>query len=196
MTNGRKKNPNRGHHNKSLSVGCPANISENFLRHTLLVVLVSAAMFLPSLLHASPAEDERPSVSFPHPEWLDSTCEREQRVDSMVALYLSKEWHVNFSSNNRITVFKRGQEKFDDLFEAIRQARSSIHLEYFNFRNDSISQQLFTLLAECASRGVKVRALFDGFGNSSNNRPLKQKHLEMLREHGIEIYEFDRVRFP
>ncbi len=166
------------------------------MRHTLLVVLVSAAMFLPSLLHASPIEDELPSVSVPHPEWLDSTCEREQQVDSMVALYLSKEWHVNFSSNNRITIFKRGQEKFDDLFEAIRQARSSIHLEYFNFRNDSISQQLFTLLAECASRGVKVRALFDGFGNSSNNRPLKQKHLEMLREHGIEIYEFDRVRFP
>lgn len=120
----------------------------------------------------------------------------DSRVDSAVVDYLSKEWHVHFSSNNRIVIFKRGQEKFDDMFEAIRHAKKSIHLEYFNFRNDSISQQLFTLLAERAANGVEVRALFDGFGNSSNNRPLKQKHLQMLREHGIEIYEFDPIRFP
>lgn len=117
-------------------------------------------------------------------------------VDSIVKDYLKKTWNVNFSDNNRVVIFKRGQEKFDDMFRAISQAKKSIHLEYFNFRNDSISQQLFTLLAERAAHGVKVRALFDGFGNSSNNRPLKQKHLEMLREHGIEIYEFDPIRFP
>ena len=62
-----------------------------------------------------------------------------------------------------------GQEKFDDMFAAIRQARSSIHLEYFNFRNDSIARLLFELLGQKASEGVEVRALFDGFGNTSNN---------------------------
>lgn len=169
---------------------------EKKMRCILLVAIFSAAIFLPTLLHAATAKNEQSNQPIPSLDCSDAKHEMQQRVDSMVVNYLSKEWHVNFSSNNRITIFKRGQEKFDDMFQAIRQARKSIHLEYFNFRNDSISQQLFTLLAECASRGVKVRALFDGFGNSSNNRPLKQKHLEMLREHGIEIYEFDRVRFP
>ena len=89
-----------------------------------------------------------------------------------------------------------GQEKFDDMFEAIRQAKSSIHLEYFNFRNDSIAMALFQLLKEKAAQGVEVRALFDGFGNDSNNRPLLKKHIRQLREDGIEIYEFDPVRFP
>lgn len=74
-----------------------------------------------------------------------------------------------------------GQEKFDDMFKAIRQARSSIHLEYFNFRNDSIAGLLFNMLAEKASEGVEVRALFDSFGNASNNRPLRKRHLKAIR---------------
>lgn len=89
-----------------------------------------------------------------------------------------------------------GQEKFDDMFKAIRQAKSSVHLEYFNFRNDSIASLLFGILAEKVKQGVEVRALFDGFGNDSNNRPLKRKHLNKIRDKGIEIYEFDPVNFP
>lgn len=89
-----------------------------------------------------------------------------------------------------------GQEKFDDLFLAIRQARKSVHLEYFNFRNDSIANCLFNLLAEKAQEGVEVRALYDAFGNASNNKPLKKKHIKALRAKGIEIYEFDPLRFP
>lgn len=103
---------------------------------------------------------------------------------------------VTFTHNNSITLLKNGREKFDDMFEAIRQARSSIHLEYFNFRSDSIASALFDLLRQKAAEGVEVRALFDGFGNSSNNRPLRRKRLERLRAAGIQIYEFDPIRFP
>lgn len=103
---------------------------------------------------------------------------------------------VTFSHDNSVTLLMTGKEKFDDMFQAIRQARSSIHLEYFNFRNDSIATELFTLLAEKAAQGVEVRALFDGFGNDSNNRPLRAKHLKKLRAAHIEIYEFDPIRFP
>ena len=116
--------------------------------------------------------------------------------DSQIVNYLKAHFDVPFTDNNKLVFFKTGQEKFDDLFAAIRQARRSIHLEYFNFRNDSISRALFDLLAKKAQEGVKIRALFDGFGNSSNNRPLRRKHLEALRAQGIEIYEFDPLRFP
>ena len=89
-----------------------------------------------------------------------------------------------------------GQEKFDDLFLAIKQAKSSVHLEYFNFRNDSIARLLFDILEEKAAEGVEVRALFDAFGNSSNNRPLKRHHLDSIRAKGVEIYKFDPITFP
>lgn len=118
-----------------------------------------------------------------------------QTSDSLIVKELRSEG-VSFSKNNTVTLLLTGQEKFDDLFTAIRQAKSSIHLEYFNFRNDSIANQLFNLLADKVKEGVEVRALFDAFGNMSNNKPLRKKELDNLRERGIEIYEFDPIRFP
>lgn len=118
-----------------------------------------------------------------------------QSSDSLLVESLRKEG-ISFSHNNSVTLLMNGQEKFDDLFKAIQQARQTIHLEYFNFRNDSIATLLFNLLATKAHEGVKVRALFDGFGNDSNNKPLKKKQLKKLRESGIDIHEFDPVGFP
>lgn len=119
----------------------------------------------------------------------------EDRRDSLTIAEL-RELGVRFSDNNRLTLLTTGTDKFDDMFEAIRQARHFVHLEYFNFRNDSIGNVLFTLLARKAREGVKVRAMFDSFGNSSNNRPLRRSHLEQMRAAGIEIYEFDPIVFP
>lgn len=103
---------------------------------------------------------------------------------------------VTFSHNNSLKLLMSGQEKFDDMFRAIRDAKESIHMEYFNFRNDSIANLLFDLLGEKAQSGVEVRLLYDAFGNYSNNQPLKKKHLQKIRETGIQIYEFDPLRFP
>ena len=125
-----------------------------------------------------------------------SGCKAATKSDVDIVRFLQEEFGVKFTDNNRVVLFKTGKEKFDDLFPAIRAAKESIHLEYFNFRNDSISAQLFSLLVQKAAEGVKVRALFDGFGNSSNNRPLRANHLDSLRRHGIEIYEYDPIRFP
>lgn len=118
-----------------------------------------------------------------------------QTSDSLIVDIMRKEG-VSFSHDNSVTLLTSGREKFQDMFAAIRQARKSIHLEYFNFRNDSIANALFDLLAQKVTEGVEVRALFDGFGNDSNNRPLKKKHVEYQRSRGIQLYEFDPIRFP
>lgn len=115
--------------------------------------------------------------------------------DSAIVRTLRNEG-VTFSHDNSITLLMNGQEKFDDMFAAIRQAKSSVHLEYFNFRNDSIASLLFSILKDKVSEGVEVRALFDGFGNDSNNRPLKKQHVKALRDAGIDIHEYDPIRFP
>lgn len=122
-------------------------------------------------------------------------CANAQTSDSVIVNKL-KERGVSFSHNNSVTLLATGREKFKDMFQAIRNARHSIHLEYFNFRNDSIARELFHLLEEKAQHGVEVRALFDAFGNSSNNRPLKQRHLDTIRAKGVEIYKFDPIVFP
>ncbi len=115
--------------------------------------------------------------------------------DSLIRHQL-EEYGISFSSDNSVVLLFSGQEKFDDMFEAIRQARQSVHLEYFNFRNDSIASLLFDLLREKRKEGVEVRAMFDAFGNDSNNQPLRKYHVEALRNDSIDIYEFDPIRFP
>ena len=118
-----------------------------------------------------------------------------QSSDSLILRQL-QDYGIQFSHDNRVTLLYSGQEKFDDMFEAIRQAHHSVHLEYFNFRNDSIASLLFEILTEKRKEGVEIRAIFDGFGNDSNNQPLRKHHIKALRNDSVEIYEFDPVRFP
>lgn len=106
------------------------------------------------------------------------------------------DYGITFSDDNSVSLLFSGQQKFDDMFEAIRQAKHSVHLEYFNFRNDSIAMLLFDVLKEKRKQGVEIRAMFDAFGNDSNNQPLLKKHLQALRNDSINIIEFDPIRFP
>ncbi len=118
-----------------------------------------------------------------------------QTSDSLIVQTLRSK-KINFSDNNSVTLLMSGEEKFDDMFKAIRQAKSSVHLEYFNFRNDSIASLLFDILREKRKEGVEIRAMFDGFGNDSNNQPLKKHHLKALRDDSIDIVEYEPIRFP
>lgn len=111
-------------------------------------------------------------------------------------LRLLEQQGVKFTHNNSIVFFSNGKDKFKDMFAAVRQAKSSIHMEYFNFRDDSIANALFSLLAQKVKEGVEVRLLYDAFGNASNNRPIKRKKLREIRQTGIKIYEFDPIVFP
>ena len=115
--------------------------------------------------------------------------------DSLIANQLRSKG-VTFSHNNSVTLLTSGQMKFDDMFKAVRAARESIHMEYFNFRNDSIASLLFDILGEKVKEGVEVRLLYDDFGNFSNNSPLKKQHLEKIRAKGINIQVFDKIKFP
>ena len=115
--------------------------------------------------------------------------------DSTLIAYLNHH-KIQITEHNELKVLKSGEEKFIDLFKEIEKAKHHIHLEYFNFRNDSIANALFEILERKAKEGVEVRAMYDAFGNSSNNQPLKNKHIKSICERGIEIVEFDPLRFP
>ena len=126
---------------------------------------------------------------------LISLTGKAQTSDSLIVSQM-KSVGIIFSPSNEVQLIMSGKDKFALLFDDIRKAKSSVHLEYFNFRNDSIASLLFDILREKRKEGVEVRALFDGFGNDSNNQPLKKHHIRSLRNDSIDIHEFDPVRFP
>lgn len=115
--------------------------------------------------------------------------------DEAFKSYLQAE-QIEITPNNNVELLNGAHEKFEDMFGAIKNAKHHIHLEYFNFRNDSINKELISLLAQKAKEGVEVRALFDAFGNMSNNKPLKKEHIEAIRAQGIELVKFDPITFP
>ncbi len=117
------------------------------------------------------------------------------RSDSLVARFL-RESGVRTTDGNSVRFLTTGHDKFVDLFEEVKNAKSFIHLEYFNFRNDSIAGLLFHLLAEKASEGVEVRALYDAFGNASNNKPIDRHMHDSICGLGIKLVKFDPLRFP
>lgn len=117
-------------------------------------------------------------------------------ADSLIKAYLHEEYGITTTHNNHLRLLTTAREKFEVMFDEIKKAKHHVHLEYFNFRNDSIANALFDLLAEKAAQGVEVRALYDDFGNMSNNQPLQKHHLKALWERGVEIYPYDPVKFP
>lgn len=117
------------------------------------------------------------------------------RSDSIFMEFL-EDYGRPVTTNNHVTLLTSGEKKFKDLIPHLKAAKHHIHLEYFNFRNDSIAEAVFRVLIEKAQEGVEVRALFDAFGNWSNNKPLKKRHLEKIRKYGVQIVKFDPMRFP
>lgn len=126
---------------------------------------------------------------------LTLSAQTEEGADSCIVQALRQKG-IHFSHDNSVTLLMSGQEKFDDLFKAVEQAKSSIHMEYFNFRNDSINRELTRRLAKKAAEGVEVRCLFDGFGNASNNQPMRKEDITAMRKMGIQIYEYKPMCFP
>ena len=65
--------------------------------------------------------------------------------DTTLITYL-KEFNIHTTTKNELTLLTSGHDKFVDLFKELEKARHHIHLEYFNFRNDSIANTLFEIL--------------------------------------------------
>lgn len=156
-------------------------------------LLLAAFLYCITGLNITTAAEEKTATTEINPS--SQKEETEMGADSMIVSQLRAKG-IKFSHNNSVTLLMNGQEKFDDLFKAIDNAKSSIHMEYFNFRNDSINRELIKHLAPKAQQGVEVRLVFDGFGNSSNNQPMRKQDIKKIRSYGIEIYEYNPVGFP
>jgi len=103
---------------------------------------------------------------------------------------------IPFYEGNEVKLLVTGPIKFQDMFAEIEQAKHFIHMDYFKFQEDSICGELFEILKRKAREGVKIRIVYDGFGNKCSDLPLTKDFLKEVRSSGIEIEAFDKFRFP
>jgi len=95
--------------------------------------------------------------------------------------------------DNKIDVFSDGKSTFDAMFTAIRNAKNHIHIEFFIFGNDKISNKLRILLIHKARKGVRVRMIYDYWGSFF----LSRIYLQSLIDAGVYVRPFlpFRLRF-
>ena len=96
------------------------------------------------------------------------------------------------TDDNSIKVFTDGKEKFDSLFQDIYEAKETIHLQYYIFKNDETGKTLIQILTAKAKQGVKVRILYDDLGS----RSLRRRAFKNLLAAGGEVEAFFPSRFP
>jgi cardiolipin synthase len=96
-----------------------------------------------------------------------------------------------YTNNNEIQIFTDGHKKFEALFDAMESATSSIHVEYYIIKNDSLALRMIDILTRKALDGIEVRLLFDAMGG----RYLPNSILNGFISAGGKIGEFFPSRF-
>ena len=89
-------------------------------------------------------------------------------------------------ANNKIDILSDGRSTFESIFAAINQANDHIHIEFFIFDDDTISNQLREILIRKAREGVRVRMIYDYWGSFK----LSKDYLKSLRDSGVYVRPF------
>lgn len=94
--------------------------------------------------------------------------------------------------HNRVKVLQNGKATFNSLYETLKGAVHSIHLEYYIFENDRIGRQVEKIIAKKAREGVEVRLIYDGVGTLWTEGSIFRR----LRRAGVQVECFMPVAFP
>lgn len=92
---------------------------------------------------------------------------------------------------NDVTVLEDGEETFEVIFEALRQAKHHIHLEYYIIEKGVVANKLKDILIEKAREGVRVRMIYDDFGTY-----LPRSFTKELKAAGVKLFPFYKIIFP
>ncbi len=92
----------------------------------------------------------------------------------------------NLSTGNSFEIITSGQRKHELLLKDIREARESIHLEYFHFGKDRGGREVSDLLEQRAREGIEVRFLNENIANF----PTPSSYYNRMRKSGIEVERF------
>ena len=91
------------------------------------------------------------------------------------------------TDDNDLEFFVNGEDKFAALKEDMRNAKKSIHIQYYIIKNDELFRSIVEILKEKVKEGVKVRILYDSMGCWKMRKKI-WKQLE--KEGSIQCTEF------
>lgn len=108
-----------------------------------------------------------------------------------LAIMILKDSMSPLTSNNSVKLLINGENKFQELFKALEEAKNHIHLEYYIYEDDEIGKKIAAILVEKARQGVAVRFIYDDFGS----RSIRRKLVPYLRENDVKAFPFFKISF-
>jgi cardiolipin synthase len=133
-----------------------------------IVWLIVAVLFMPHIpYHIEAAIDARSDHCV---HVLESTCQ------------------TRLESGNRVDILSNGDRFYPAMLDAIRQARETITMECYIFKNGVIGDQFIAALSERARAGVRVTIVMDAIGSFGAFRT----SAKLLREAGCRVAAYQR----
>lgn len=93
-------------------------------------------------------------------------------------------------SKNEFKLLINGEEKFPEVLRTLETAKSFIHMEYYDWENDTRGNQIKDVLLRKIKEGVKVRVMYDDYAS----RKMKHNIVKELKAGGAEIYPVIKVK--
>ena len=93
---------------------------------------------------------------------------------------------------NSMKIFQDGSSMLQALLATINSAKHHIHVEFYIFEDDAVGRLVKDSLIDKALEGVEIRVLYDDVGCWK----VPHRFYDEMREAGIEVHGFLKVRFP
>ncbi|MDP2156896.1 MAG: phospholipase D-like domain-containing protein, partial [Nitrospirota bacterium] len=96
---------------------------------------------------------------------------------------IQKIFGSSFTDGNQVTLVWKDRESFQSIFEAVREAKELICLQFYIYRNDETGRELADILKLKATEGVTVCLIYDHFGSICTPEAFWKE----LRQAGVQI---------
>ena len=128
----------------------------------------------------------------PMAEYLaQDSCALPINYSRLISLFRNTNQAFPFDGN-RVEAYTLGLSMLQSLLRELGKATKHIHMEFYIFEDDAIGRLVRDVLMEKARAGVEVRVIYDDVGCWH----VPNRFFEEMREAGIEVRSFLKVRFP
>lgn len=95
------------------------------------------------------------------------------------------------AEGNHMVLITDFNQMIDTMIADIDQAKDHVHVEFFKFESDAVSQRLGAALSRKAQEGVEARLMYDDLMTLSHHW-----YFAKLRKQGVETQGFGRLSLP
>lgn len=112
------------------------------------------------------------------------------KKDKLATLLSNNNKYLPFAGN-RVEVLQDGKSTFASIFEAIKNAKNFIHIQYYIIEEGELMDEMLRLFKEKIEQGVEIRVMYDAIGSFD----WKRKSIKRFKRIGVTICTSMPLRF-